>query len=146
MGGITIEREYLYWTNKYVPIDFPAVSKAFTEPFIKQVPLQTFSVVSPNGTHQIVANSAFLFFTDEYRHLLAMNKHGYTTVYFDTLLPLQSQPTALFAYRDECLLVATREGLAYLDTRELRFDTRPGQDHPVPPLQTGWLLKSLPNG
>jgi hypothetical protein len=39
IGGITIEREYLYWTNKHVPTDYPAISKAFTEPFIKQVPL-----------------------------------------------------------------------------------------------------------
>jgi hypothetical protein len=73
-------------------------------------------VVSPNGTHQIVANSAFLFFSDEYHHLLAMNKHGFTMVYFDTMLPLQSRPTSLFAFRDELLLVASPDGLAYLDT------------------------------
>ena len=40
LEGITLEREYLYWTNshRFDSINTP-VAKAFSEPFIKKVPL-----------------------------------------------------------------------------------------------------------
>ena len=60
-----------------------AISKAFTEPFVKNVPLQTFYVNTVNGSNAISTNSAFLFFTSG-PNVYIMNKHGYTDFYFDT--------------------------------------------------------------
>jgi hypothetical protein len=60
-----------------------AISKAFTEPFVKNVPLQTFYVNAVNGGKAITKNSAFLFFTSGLK-VYIMNKHGYTDFYFDT--------------------------------------------------------------
>lgn len=82
--AITLEREYLYWTNKYTATSDhqSAIAKAFTEPFMKQVPLQTFIVDSADGAQALTANSAFLFFTKGGR-LMGINKHGYTSLYFD---------------------------------------------------------------
>jgi hypothetical protein len=63
LNGITLEREYLYWTNTPKGTQqYAAVAKAFAEPFIHAVPLQTFNAYLPSGATSIAANSAFLFF------------------------------------------------------------------------------------
>ena len=81
-----MEREYLYWTNsafQQYSEEMPnAISKAFTIPFVKHVPLQTFFVNIPSGAQLITINSAFLFFSSG-SSIYTMNKHGYTDLYFD---------------------------------------------------------------
>ena len=117
--------------------------KAFTTPFIKQVPLQTFSVLSDTGASQLVANSAFLFFTDTGNNTYAMNKHGYTLTYYNLLTPLNSTATSLFALGDHTLLLASAAGISYVDVS--RLNIVPGM--PTPQLRSGTLLQGkLPNG
>lgn len=102
LSGLTLEREYLYWTNNGT--NTSSISKAYTQPFVKQVPLQTFAVVSPSGATCISANSAFLFFTSGKR-LLAMNKHGYTGRYYEVASNMSS-PSHILTYKDDFILVA----------------------------------------
>ena len=42
LEDLTIEKEFLYWTNSAKFQRFGTVHKAFTEPFGRAVPLQTF--------------------------------------------------------------------------------------------------------
>ena len=47
LNGITLEREYLYWTNNAKGTQqYAAIAKAFAEPFYRAVPLQTFNIYS----------------------------------------------------------------------------------------------------
>lgn len=107
------------------------------------MPLQTFQVLSDTGASQLVANSAFLFFTDTGNNTFAMNKHGYTLTYYNLQTPLNSTATSLFAFGDHTLFLATATGISYVDVSNLNI----AQGMPTPNLRTGTLLQGkLPNG
>jgi len=146
IGAITIEREYLYWTNTDQQSDSfnqSSVCKAFTTPFIKQVPFQTFQVLSDTGASQLVANSAFLFFTDTGNNTYAMNKHGYTLTYYNLITTLNSSATSLFALGDNTLILGSPTGVFYVDVSMLNIE----EGMPTPSLRTATLLQGkLPNG
>jgi hypothetical protein len=95
------------------------VSKAFTEPFVRQVPLQTFTVSAPLGAQHITANSAFLFFNSESK-VFALNKHGYTGMYYDMGVKASGEITSLIAYRNELLLFSDRDHISAVDVSHLQ--------------------------
>lgn len=63
--AITIEREYLYWTNVQSPneSDNGAIHKAFTQPFVKPEPFYSFLIPSLSEAFSIASNDNFLFFS-----------------------------------------------------------------------------------
>lgn len=147
ISGITLEREYVYWTNNLnesTADQSSAVVKAFSEPFIKQVPLQTFQVSSQNGAKLIAANSAFLFFTVG-DTIQAINKHGYTKLFFNLGVPL-TDPVCMTPYRDDLVLIAEKDQLSYIDVSRLAFNFDDPLVPAVPTLTKNKLLETLPNG
>ena len=138
LQGITVEREYLYWSNSHVgnKVNTP-VSKAFAEPFIKRVPLQTFAINITSGARNLAANSAFLFVEclggDMGNRLVALNKHGYTAYYFDMNVTLDKDTTVLKTYRDALLFIVEPTQISYLDVTKLQLNPYNGQT-PVTPV------------
>lgn len=53
---MTIEREYLYWTNDNNVEEYGALNKAFTEPFVRAVPFFTFGITDAKAAYSITAN------------------------------------------------------------------------------------------
>ncbi|TNV77989.1 hypothetical protein FGO68_gene12379 [Halteria grandinella] len=144
--GITIEREYLYWTNNLTGSDAnhtSAVAKAFVEPFIKQIPLQTFQVTSDIGAGAVSANSAFLFFQIG-ETIQGINKHGYTSLYFNLGIPMNNL-TSIVTYRDDLIFTIENGALTYLDVSHLSFNVQNPQQ-PVSVVKKGMIFNMLPNG
>lgn len=81
LEDLTIEKEYLYWSNSSSDNRFGTVHKAFTEPFGRGIPLQTFERYDIGKAQSIATNSKYLFFTG-YRsdstdmELFVQNKRG----------------------------------------------------------------------
>ena len=63
LEDISIEREYLYWTNSAHTGKHGSVHKAFTEPFRRQVPFQTYEDYTVERAQSITTNNHYLFFT-----------------------------------------------------------------------------------
>lgn len=62
---ISIESEYLYWTNDSHQNGHGGVHKAFTEPFIKAEPFQTYEIKDVDTASDIATNENYLFFTGQ---------------------------------------------------------------------------------
>ena len=65
MQDITIEHEYLYWTNDSHSDGHGGVHKAFTEPFIKKEPFQTYEIKDVSKATTVTTNENYLFFTGQ---------------------------------------------------------------------------------
>ena len=63
MQSISIEHEYLYWTNDSHLDGHGGVHKAFTEPFIRNEPFQTYEIKDVSKATTIATNENYLFFT-----------------------------------------------------------------------------------
>ena len=61
--ALTIEREYIYWTNVGQGSEFGAIHKGFTDPFIKNAPLNTYQIYDLDQSFSIAANGDYLFFS-----------------------------------------------------------------------------------
>ena len=59
---IDIEHEYLYWTNDSHLDGHGGVHKAFTEPFIKAEPFQTYEIKDVVKASVVTTNENYLFF------------------------------------------------------------------------------------
>ena len=115
LEDLTIEKEYLYWTNSSSNSKFGTVHKAFTEPFGRAVPLQTFERYDIGKAQSIATNSKYLFFTG-YRsdstdmELFVQNKRGagYYSRYSSTHTDHLKSPGAILPYKDTLLLIANK--------------------------------------
>lgn len=63
VADIEIEQEYLYWTNDSHSDGRGGVHKAFTEPFLRPEPFQTYEITDITKAQVITTNEHFLFFT-----------------------------------------------------------------------------------
>lgn len=63
LEDISIENEYLYWTNSASGGRHGSIHKAFTEPFVRAVPFQTYEDYDVRAAQSIATNNHFLFFT-----------------------------------------------------------------------------------
>lgn len=63
MQSISIEQEYLYWSNDSHEDGHGGVHKAFTEPFIRKEPFQTYEIKDVTRASTIATNENYLFFT-----------------------------------------------------------------------------------
>ena len=63
VSDVTIEQEYLYWTNDSHSDGHGGIHKAFTEPFIKAAPFQTYEIQDVVKAKAIAVDENFLFFT-----------------------------------------------------------------------------------
>ena len=59
---INIEEEYLYWANDSHSDGHGGVHKAFTEPFIKAEPFQTYEIKDVKKATAVTTNENYLFF------------------------------------------------------------------------------------
>lgn len=71
LQDIDIEHEYLYWTSDSHRSGHGGVHKAFTEPFIKAEPFQTYEIKDIVKASSITTNENFLFFTGQQQKLEA---------------------------------------------------------------------------
>ena len=62
MQDINIEEEYLYWANDSHSDGHGGVHKAFTEPFIKPEPFQTYEIKDIKKATAVTTNENYLFF------------------------------------------------------------------------------------
>ena len=60
---VAIEQEYLYWTNDSHEDGHGGIHKAFTEPWIKAEPFQTYEIKDVARAFSITTNENYLFFT-----------------------------------------------------------------------------------
>jgi hypothetical protein len=147
LQGLTLEREYLYWTNSHIEgqTNIP-VAKAFAEPFIKKVPMQTFAVNVTSGARNLAANSAFLFIeilgNQDGNRLVALNKHGYTVFYFDLNVTLNPNTSALITYRDDLLFIVEPDHVSYIDVSRMSFNPL-DSFNPVTKVQKQKLFSNL---
>ncbi len=63
LQDITIEQEYLYWTADSHMNGHGGLHKAFTEPFIKAEPFQTYEIKDIVRASSVTTNENYLFFT-----------------------------------------------------------------------------------
>ena len=64
LEDITIESEYLYWTNSHHEGKHGSVHKAFTEPFpYRPTPFQTYEDYTVERALSITTNDHYIFFT-----------------------------------------------------------------------------------
>jgi hypothetical protein len=84
------------------------------------VPLQTFTVNADKGVEKIAANSAFMFFISGNK-IYAMNKHGYTDMYFDLNVTVSPNVKSLVTYRDELVFFTEGAKVSYIDVTDLLF-------------------------
>lgn len=124
---IAIEQEYLYWANDSQQDGHGGIHKAFTEPFIKPEPFQTYEIKDVNTASSITTNENYLFFigkststqgqVQEHNELYIQKKQGaglyyhYNEAMTDRLL----NPQALLTYKDTLLLVANEGFISILD-------------------------------
>ena len=78
---IDIEQEFLYWANDSHSDGHGGVHKAFTEPFLKPEPFQTYEITDVKEANNITLNEHYLFFTgtkagSNERELFIQKKHG----------------------------------------------------------------------
>ena len=124
LEDLTIEKEYLYWTNSATSGQKGSLHKAFTEPFGRAVPLQTFENYEIGKAQSVATNSKYLFFTG-YRsesrdmELFIQNKRsaGYYTSYSSAHTDHLKSPGAVLPYKDTLLLVANKGFISQLDLR-----------------------------
>lgn len=65
--SLHIEDEFLYWTNGagFASDHGGSIHKAFTEPFIKPVPFQTYEFLNTTFVRDIASNKHLIFFTGQ---------------------------------------------------------------------------------
>ena len=63
--GIASEQEYLYWTNDSHLDGHGGVHKAFTEPFVRAEPFQTYEIQDVDKAADITTNANYLFFVGQ---------------------------------------------------------------------------------
>mmetsp|Transcript_31677 Transcript_31677/g.23479 ORF Transcript_31677/g.23479 Transcript_31677/m.23479 type:complete len:208 (-) Transcript_31677:332-955(-) len=61
--AITIEREYIYWTNVGEGSENGIIHKAFTDPFVRNLPIQSYTITDLEESYSITANNRYIFFT-----------------------------------------------------------------------------------
>ena len=119
LEDISIEREYLYWTNSAHTGKHGSVHKAFTEPFRRQVPFQTYEDYTVENAKSLTTNNNYLFFTGnaygngfdpEISQLFIQRKNGAS--YFVRKNEHGTKhlkgPSAVSTYKDTLLLVANQ--------------------------------------
>ena len=62
VSDVAIEKEYLYWTNDSHLDGHGGVHKAFTGPFIRAAPFQTYEVAGVTSASAIAVNENYLFY------------------------------------------------------------------------------------
>jgi len=146
---ITIEREYLYWTNSAHRGRHGSVHKAFTEPFIHPSPFQTYEDYQVENAQSIATNSHYLYFTgyefldpgfDETVSQLFIQKKngaGYFTRYSQHDTDLLKEPSAIITYKETLLLITNQGFISQLDLRQ--YPPSPDQFYPD-------LIAELPTG
>lgn len=128
--SIYIEDEFLFWTNSHLGnLTHGSVHKAFTEPFIEAVPLQSFYLESVENAMSVATNEFYVFFTgmqsgvdggegqnkrSVYGHLKQATR---TTVVIGSMVNKVEDPIAMLAYRDTSILVANSGFISQLDLR-----------------------------
>jgi hypothetical protein len=110
---------------------------------MKQVPLQTFQVSSLKGAENLAANSAFLFYTIGGNNIQAMNKHGYTSLYFDLHVPTFGVK-GLVPFNDELLFIIESNQTSFINVKHLYFNVEDSRG-PIPKITKNFLFKNLPN-
>ena len=66
LEDISIEREYLYWTQSGHgghEARHGSIHKAFTEPFVSATPFQTYEDYQIKAAQGVTTNNHYLFFT-----------------------------------------------------------------------------------
>ena len=125
------------------------MAKAFSEPFIKKVPLQTFTLNVTSGTRNLAANSAFLFIEtlggSSGNRLIVLNKHGYTAFYYDLEVNLSSNTSALKSYRDELLFMVEPAEISFLDVTDLQLNPMNGQTPVTQMAKQRLIFNKMPN-
>ena len=128
LRDITIEREYLYWTNEGSTGRHGSVHKSFAEPFINQSPFQTYENQDLWSSNSVSTNSHYLFYTGfeksrgrdpSISQLFVQKKNGagfYTRLNSNDT-PHLKNPSAVLPYKDTLLLVANDGFISQLDTR-----------------------------
>lgn len=125
--GLTIEREYLYWTNtNQSAARHGAIHKAFTEPFVFRSPIMTYDVYHSTKAYSIASNDHFIFFTGqsfysnfelEPAQLFVQRKQGALLVHqFST--DFVNNPKALLPYKDHSILVANTGFISQIDVNK----------------------------
>lgn len=122
--ALHIEKEFLYWTNGATKdMTHGTVHKAFTEPFIEALPIQSYFTQSLNNTLSITTNEYYVFFTGEKteneqtdRVLFGqLKKATFTTLSIPSTPNKISEPVALLAYRDTSILISNNGFISQLD-------------------------------
>ena len=124
---IAIEHEFLYWTNDSHSDGHGGVHKAFTEPFIKAEPFQTYEIKDIARAEDVTTNENFLFFTGEQSRgrglgtrepeLFIQKKQGAGLYYHfnGDLTDRLKRPGSLATYKDTVLLIANEGFISMLD-------------------------------
>ena len=124
---IAIEHEFLYWTNESRADGHGGVHKAFTEPFIKAEPFQTYEIKDIDSAEDVTTNENFLFFTGEQSRgggmgnrepeLFIQKKQGAGLYYHfgEDLTDKLKRPGSLATYKDTVLLIANEGFISLLD-------------------------------
>lgn len=124
MQDIDIEHEYLYWANDSHSDGHGGVHKAFTEPFIKAEPFQTYEIKDVKKASQITTNENFLFFIgesataiDSWPEVFVQKKQGAGLYYHfsEDLTDRLAYPKSLLTYKDTLLLVGNEGFISMLD-------------------------------
>lgn len=123
--ALDIEREYLYWTNTNA-YSTGAIHKAFTEPFLVNVPFQSYVNEEVNSATNIESNEHFLFYTGDFivnerqdgnSKLFVQKKKGadsYLTFEQSKTESLYN-PKGILSYRDTRLLISNQGFISQLD-------------------------------
>jgi len=61
--ALTIEREYVYWTNVGEGKQHGLIHKAFTEPYVRNLPIQSYTIHDLEESYAIAANRHYIFFS-----------------------------------------------------------------------------------
>ena len=121
---IDIEHEYLYWVNDSHSDGHGGVHKAFTEPFIKPEPFQTYEIKGIRKASSVTTNENFLFFIGVSEggaaaapELYVQKKQGAGLYYHfnEDMTEKLFYPKSLLTYKDTLLLVGNEGFVSMLD-------------------------------
>lgn len=126
--GLTIDREYIYWTNVNGGSEHGAIHKGFTDPFVSAVPFQTYQINDIETSYAIATNDQFLFFTAGVNELnndtnvngtvseeLFMMYKEDASYYYNISSSFFEEPKALITFRNSKLLVADKNKVAVVN-------------------------------
>ena len=141
---IAIEHEFLYWTNDSHSDGHGGVHKAFTEPFIKAEPFQTYEIQDIDKAEDVTTNENFLFFTGEQSRgrgkgnrepeLFIQKKQGAGLYYHfnEDLTTKLKRPGSLATYKDTVLLIANEGFISLLDITKFPPLSQDFKDYTIP--------------